>query len=252
MGRARCRSAASSAGRERRDRPRPTTRRSTTMHARRGPRRRRDRRPVLRHRREGRRGGRGAPRPSAPRQRARRGRGRRVAPRPRRASARRLPDRLDGAQGDRPRAAADEPGRVAAGVRLAQLVVASSAPIRSSSSNSSRRCVRIISGPSVAIVNATSCSTKRGTSRGPPPRRAAPSSAGSRWGRSRASRSASRSSAISSGSRAARMPWPIRSGRSDSTTSPISSAPVAPSSPTWIVTPRPASRAVSTIGASCV
>ena len=32
------------------------------------------------------------------------------------------------------------------------------APIRSSSSNSSRRCVRIISGPSVAIVNGTSCS----------------------------------------------------------------------------------------------
>ena len=35
-----------------------------------------------------------------------------------------------------------------------------SAPMRSSSSNSSRRCVRIISGPSVAIVNRTPCSTK--------------------------------------------------------------------------------------------
>src|SRR5215213_7941621 len=34
----------------------------------------------------------------------------------------------------------------------------SSAPIRSSSSNSSRKCVRIISGPSVAIVNGTLCS----------------------------------------------------------------------------------------------
>ena len=32
-----------------------------------------------------------------------------------------------------------------------------------SSSNSSRRCVRIISGPSVAIVNATPASTKRRT-----------------------------------------------------------------------------------------
>ena len=60
---------------------------------------------------------------------------------------------------------------------------------------------------------------------------------------------ASRSSAISAGSLAARMPWPIRSGRRLSTTSPISSAPVAPSSPTWIVTPSPAARAVSTIGA---
>src|SRR5688500_7429330 len=35
----------------------------------------------------------------------------------------------------------------------------SSAPIRSRSSSSSRRCVRIISGPSVAIVNGTSWST---------------------------------------------------------------------------------------------
>ena len=45
------------------------------------------------------------------------------------------------------------------------------------------------------------------------------------------------------------MPWPIRSGRSTSSTSPISSRPMSPpSSPTWIVTPRPASRASSTIG----
>ena len=37
---------------------------------------------------------------------------------------------------------------------------------------------------------------------------------------------------------AARMPWPIRSGRSTSSTSPISSRPKSPpSSPTWIVTP---------------
>ena len=33
--------------------------------------------------------------------------------------------------------------------------------MRRRSSNSSRRCVRIISGPSVAIVKATPCSTKR-------------------------------------------------------------------------------------------
>ena len=35
----------------------------------------------------------------------------------------------------------------------------------------------------------------------------------------------SRSALISSGSRAARMPWPMRSGRSASTTSPISASP---------------------------
>ena len=35
------------------------------------------------------------------------------------------------------------------------------------------------------------------------------------------------------------MPWPIRSGRRCSTTSPSSSPPVSPSSPTWIVIPRP-------------
>ena len=40
------------------------------------------------------------------------------------------------------------------------------------------------------------------------------------------------------------MPWPIRSGRSDSTTSAPPRRPCSPpSSPTWIVTPRPASRA---------
>ena len=45
---------------------------------------------------------------------------------------------------------------------------------------------------------------------------------------------------MSSGSPAARIPCPIRSGRSGSTTSPISSRPMSPpSSPTWIVTPSP-------------
>ena len=63
--------------------------------------------------------------------------------------------------------------------------------------------------------------------------------------------SVERSVSISSGSRAARMPCPIRSGRSVSTTSPISSMPAwPPSSPTWIVTPSPASRASSTSGCS--
>ena len=56
------------------------------------------------------------------------------------------------------------------------------------------------------------------------------------------------SSAVSSGSPAARMPWPMRSGRSASTTSPTSSA--KPSSPQCTVTPRPASRASCTSGAS--
>ena len=119
-----------------------------------------------------------------------------------------------------------------------------------SSSNSSRRWVRIISGPSVAIVNATPCSTKRwNVSR-------TSSSSRSAFvrrfevGQISSVTSASRSSSISSGSRAARIPCPMRSGRSVSTTSRISSAPVSPSSPTWIVTPSPAARAVSTIGAT--
>ena len=47
----------------------------------------------------------------------------------------------------------------------------SSAPMRRRSSSSSRRCVRIISGPSVAIVNGTPCSTKRGSCPGRRPRR---------------------------------------------------------------------------------
>ena len=117
--------------------------------------------------------------------------------------------------------------------------------MRSRSSSSSRRCVRIISGPSVAIVKATSCSRNAWKVS----RTAASSGRAfvSRFevGQISSTTPASRSSRISSGSPAARIPCPIRSGRRCSTTSPISSAPVAPSSPTWIVTPRPASRAAS-------
>ena len=75
-----------------------------------------------------------------------------------------------------------------------------------------RRWVRIISGPSVAIVKATPGSSKRGTSRGPRPRRRVPSSTGSTSGRSRA-RSPPRGGAASARNPGRQDPWPIRSGR---------------------------------------
>ena len=147
--------------------------------------------------------------------------------------------------------AAEEARLVAAHIGLVKLFLVK-APMRRSSSNSSRRCVRIISGPSVAIVNGTPCSMN-----------ARKVVADSRLVRERLRQQVRRRADLqhdprlaerapsAPGRRAARMPWPIRSGRSASTTSRISSSPWSPpSSPTWIVTPRPAARASSTIGAS--
>ena len=87
-----------------------------------------------------------------------------------------------------------------------------------------------------------------GTSRVPRPRRGAPSSTGSTSGRSRARFRFLGSPPSDSGSPAARMPCPIRSGRSSLHDVTDLLRPVSPSSPTWIVTPRPASRASLDVG----
>ena len=91
-----------------------------------------------------------------------------------------------------------------------------------------RRCVRIISGPSVAIVNGTSCSANvRTTSR-------TASSSGSAFvrrfevGQISSVIPRSRMDAMRLASCAARMPCPMRSGLRCSTTSPISRAPCRP------------------------
>jgi hypothetical protein len=54
------------------------------------------------------------------------------------------------------------------------------------------------------------------------------------------------------GSARARMPWPIRSGEGARPLSADLLRAGLPSSPTWIVIPSPAARAVSTIGLICV
>src|ERR1051325_2802424 len=124
--------------------------------------------------------------------------------------------------------------------------------MRCRSSSSSRRCVRIISGPSVAIVNATPWSTKARkvsrTSSSPAKARV------SRFEVGQISRtiSASLSAFIRSGSRAASIPWPMRSGRRSITSASSAAAWSTPSSPTWIVIPRPADRASSIRGGAGV
>ena len=103
-------------------------------------------------------------------------------------------------------------------------------------SSSSRRCVRIISGPSVYRSDAVF--SERGEGR--PNRLLVGQRLRQQVVRGRqifgapCRRHATAASAPAPP--AARMPWPIRSGRRYSTTSPSSSPPVS-SSPTWIVTP---------------
>ena len=122
------------------------------------------------------------------------------------------------------------------------------APIEQRNANSSRRWVRIISGPSVETVTRTPASRNvRKTERTASASASAPVSR-FEVGHTSSTMPVAASSAVSSGSPAARMPCPMRSGRSASITSPTSSG--KPSSPQCTVTPRPASRACCTSGAS--
>ncbi len=113
--------------------------------------------------------------------------------------------------------------------------------------------MRIISGPSVAIVNATPCSMNA-----PNVSRTA-SSSGSAFvsrfevGQISSTVPASRRSRISSGSLGGEdaVADPVRAQALDHLAQ-LLAAGLAPSSPTWIVIPSPAARAVSTIGATCV